>query len=99
MTEPMKCIGHEHLAVFPTLIPNVLSAHQIIGESKIHARTLLDIHRYCSLIVSGFIQILKHRGILAKHKTIKFIDFLHTDRQTDMVKLIGQFLQNFDAKA
>lgn len=40
-----------------------------------------------------------HREILVKHKTIKFIDFLHADRQTDMVKLICQFLQYFNAKA
>jgi len=36
---------------------------------------------------------------LSETQDIKFIDFLHADRQTDMVKLIGQFLQNFDAKA
>jgi len=34
MTEAKKCTGHEHVAVFPTLIRNVLSAHQIIEESS-----------------------------------------------------------------
>jgi len=34
MTEAMKYTGHEHVAVFPTLIRKVLSVHQIIGESS-----------------------------------------------------------------
>jgi len=34
MTEAMKCTEHEHVAVFPILVRNVLSVHQINGESS-----------------------------------------------------------------